>query len=268
VANVLTGGADRTRGRTVIVKGKKGRRSVLKEYKCFQIALTFRPHENTLEYLLEHSETAKKWLQVYLSASTKLYLQEMLLGKGPQVYLLTGIIYYTDCTVESIIARHAQLKLGAGIPDPSQTTGPMQNVLEADFHMGDHPDDHSTQKTHFAREVICAAQYRRLDLNFLRKKGNEEVSLPLRIPLLELTDWADGVCADDDEDEEEGDSDTVKYRSIKISFNTTPKEESELPSGERVDSFELGEDDEEEEQVDWEKMEEGMKELMELIEPD
>jgi len=80
------------------------------------------------------------------------------------------------------------------------------------------------------------------------------VKLPLRIPLLDLVDWADGVCADDDEDEEEGDSDTVNYTSIEISFNTTPEEESELPSGEMDDSFKLAEVDEEEEQVDWEKM--------------
>ena len=192
----------------------------------------------------------------------------MLLGKGPQVYLLTGIIYFSDCTVESIIARHSEFKLGAGIPDPTGTTGPLQNILEANVHMGNHPDDHSTQKAHYAREVICAAQYRRLDLNFLRKKGKGEVKLPLRIPLLDLVDWADGVCADDDEDEEEGDSGTVNYTSIEISFNTTPEEESELPSGEMVDSFNLAEDDEEEEQVDWEKMEEEMKELMEMTEPD
>jgi len=187
-----------------------------------------------------------------------LYLQEMLRGKGPQVYLLTGIIYFTDCTVESIIARHSEFKLGAGIPDPTGITGPFQNVLEADVHRGNHPDDHSTQKAHYAREVICAAQYRRLDLNFLRKKGKEEVTLPLRIPLFNFVDWTDGLCVRvgevEDEDEEEGDSDTVKYASIEISFNTMPDEESELPSGEMVDSFELAEDDEEEEQVDWEKM--------------
>ena len=194
-------------------------------------------------------------------------------GKGPQVYLLTGIIYFTDCTVESIIARHSEFKLGAGIPDPTGITGPFQNVLEADVHRGNHPDDHSTQKAHYAREVICAAQYRRLDLNFLRKKGKEEVTLPLRIPLFDFIDWTDGLCSavgggvrvgvgggvgvgvDEDEDEdEEDDSDTVKYASIEISFNTMPEEESELPSGEMVDRFELAEDDEEEEQVDWEKM--------------
>jgi len=46
--------------------------------------LTFRPHEDALEYLLEHSKTAKKWLQVYLSVGNKLYLQEMFSAKVPK----------------------------------------------------------------------------------------------------------------------------------------------------------------------------------------
>jgi len=181
----------------------------------------------------------------------------MLLGKGPRVFLLTGVDLVTDFEWKNKIVPYKKVEFGVSLPDPSGTTG--QAVFEGNFHFSNQDGDYSGQQAHYSGEYICAAQYRQLDLKF--EKGRD-VKVLSSIDLLPLADWGNGICADEDTESSPGEYDDAETpKSVVISV----LDESRGDSGqENFELAELAEVDHENQTINWGEI----KRLMDLALPD
>ena len=201
-------------------------------------------HEEALKHLLTEA-SAQKWLRAYLFASASYYYLDMMNGRGPQVYLVTGLQYLSIESSQSTRVAHTSLTTKATVRDPTQHIP----VTIAEFEMGreNDPQDHSTQDARsYVGEYICAAQFRRLQLKFQR----EDLELPATISLTGLRDLRHGICGPHETPEG---SSVGEGQIEKIAISLDSKESDEMKD-ETEDEYHSGTDPNDYAGIDWKKI--------------
>ena len=242
--DIFTVTGEKRNGSKVRIEGKHPRRIKLSRTKYVTILtlqMAYSSHEKALEDLLTES-SAQKWLRAYLFASIWYYYLDMVKGSGPQVYIITGLQYLSIDSNKTTRAVHTSRSTKLTVKDPTQhIPGEI-----AEFEMGreNDPQDHSTQEATggYSGEYICAAQFRKLELNFQLK----DLELPAIISLAGLTDLTHGICGP--HTPLEGESQIEK---VGIFLDSTESDESKAES---CDEYISATDPEDYGEIDWKKI--------------
>jgi hypothetical protein len=147
-----------------------------------------------LQHLLTDA-AANTWLSKYLLAGSIYYLQDMVMGNGPQAYIVTALQYLSIETTNVTRIDYASFTARAAAIQPT----PYGPAVIASGGFGSHndPQDHTSQiATAYPGEYICAAQFRKLDVRFRL----QDVALPATIPLRPLKDLRDGTSGEKTEE--------------------------------------------------------------------
>jgi hypothetical protein len=123
------------------------------------------------------------------------YLQDMVMGSGPQAYIVTALQYLSIETSHVTRIDYASFTTRAAAIQPTPY-GPAV-IASGGFGRHNDPQDHSIQNAMtYPGEYICAAQFRKLDVKFRL----QDVKLPDIIRLAPLRDLRNGTSGETTEE--------------------------------------------------------------------
>jgi hypothetical protein len=204
-----------------------------------------RSHDEALTCLLTDA-SAQKWLKAYLIAAISYYYRSMIQGKGPQVYIITGLQYLSVDETKTTRAEYTSLTAKGTVKDPTHHVP--GKFGEVKITTGNDPHDGSTQEAKgYSGEYICAAQFRKLQLKFELDKPN--FALPTNIPLAGLKDLRHGICGGPQESSSVGDE-KIQYVGISCENESS----KEWGSEDIADEYPVGTDPDDYGDIDWNKI--------------
>jgi hypothetical protein len=121
---------------------------------------------------------AEAKLKLWLSAANSDYMLRMKWLRKPTIWMCSGLYLLEDTRVFTVSRKNMKTSVGvsplnigtlAGIP----IGGSIKVSPETSFEMGAHSED----------RLVWAAQYRKLDVKFIKLKDGEEATLPNILPL-------------------------------------------------------------------------------------